>query len=196
MKPFNKKNFHNLINITYVIAFVMMILMIIATVATSVGFVVVGFLPTHIFDVDPKLFESIDTTIGQSMIHTIITELSASEIKTIIMVMLTLGFVQLSITSFIFTRVIKILNEVKKDLLFSMVIVKNLFIIAYSMLISSIAIPFLSYIILKATLNGVDIPELPFSFDFSYVMMGLLVLILANIFHYGAYLQEEYNQTL
>lgn len=38
--------------------------------------------------------------------------------------------------------------------------------------------------------------EITFQFDFGLVIPGLLILLLSNIFKYGAYLQEEYDSTL
>ena len=51
---------------------------------------------------------------------------------------------------------------------------------------------------LKTILDVVRIPDMTtnYNFDTGWIIMGLLLFILAGIFRYGSYLQEEYDATL
>ena len=67
------------------------------------------------------------------------------------------------------------------------------FIIAYS-----IVYRIGEYVALQTTLNVINVPDMTvnYTFNTSWVIMGILLFILAGIFKYGSYLQDEFDATL
>ena len=75
---------------------------------------------------------------------------------------------------------------------------KRLFIIGIVLIISSVVRKFIEGIFALAVIDMLKIENIDvnFTIDGAMLLFGFLILILAGVFQYGSYLQEEYDATL
>ena len=93
-------------------------------------------------------------------------------------------------------QIVNILKSTAKDITpFIMDNAKNLKKLAYSIIFYSLASDILSNILCSVFVTKIFFIDLS-NIHLSRVLVGLLILIIAEIFQYGVYLQNEYDTTL
>jgi hypothetical protein len=102
------------------------------------------------------------------------------------------------LVSLILFRVKRILKSVVADHPFEKGNSKNLTAIAVTLIVASVIIPILEGRIFSAIIDALKITNIQFSssLDCTLLFTGILILILAGVFQYGNYLQEEVDSTL
>ena len=102
------------------------------------------------------------------------------------------------LVSVILLKVKRILKSVVADHPFEKGNSKNLTVIAITLIVGSLIMPVLEGRIFFAIINALKISNIDFSYslDCTLLFTGILILILAGVFQYGNYLQEEVDSTL
>ncbi len=102
------------------------------------------------------------------------------------------------LVSLILFRVKRILKSVVADHPFQKGNSKNLTAIAIILIVASLIMPVLQGRIFSAIIDALKISNINFSYslDCTLLFTGILILILAGVFKYGNYLQEEVDSTL
>jgi len=195
-KKFNETKFKNLINFTEGFTRVLFFIAIGAATICLLAFVVLMVLPTSVFD---SGLNSFNIEIGKTLTYVLEYDLSSGKsLKLLAISAVMAGFAYLLYISFLLFAVKKVMIDVKKDDPFSQSNVKNIFIIAYTIIVGSVLLPLISAGFGAVIMNqiGIEAIEVQMSIDVNMLFFGLLLIVLANIFQYGAYLQNEYDQTV
>jgi len=91
-----------------------------------------------------------------------------------------------------------ILKTIAKDCPFERSNSKRLLIIGIVLMVGSVVLKFVEGIVVLAIIDMLKIKNIDviFTVDGAMLLTGFLILILAGVFRYGSYLQEEYDATL
>ena len=164
-----------------------------------VGVVVTTFLPADLFDFNLANLENIDVQ-AFNVLYDIADGrftgiVNVKWLVVLILVVLTSNGVFLQ---FIQIQLKRVMKNVREKNPFSEDNANFLKTMGIAFLISAVVLPMLNSWLLMTTVNLFDIYEasVNFSLNLQAVFMGLLILILAYIFNYGAYLQEEHDMTV
>jgi hypothetical protein len=70
--------------------------------------------------------------------------------------------------------------------------------LAIGFLIASVVLSILNSVFFTVVMNQLEIAEMNvnYTINTTYLFMGILIFILAYVFDYGSYLQEEYDHTI
>jgi hypothetical protein len=100
--------------------------------------------------------------------------------------------------SVVLFEVKRILKAVVADNPFEKGNSKNLVVIAIALLVASIIMPIFESRIVTTIIEALKISNIStsYSIDGTLLFTGILILILAGVFQYGNYLQEEVDSTL
>jgi hypothetical protein len=92
----------------------------------------------------------------------------------------------------------RILKSVVQDNPFEKGNSKNLTIIGIALIVGSLIMPLLEGRIVSAIIRVLQISNINFNYsiDCTLLFTGIIILILAGVFRYGNYLQEEVDSTL
>ena len=131
------------------------------------------------FNIDPSLYESIN-------------------LKHLLQTMLPMVTVLFSMSIVISHNLRLILKTVTDDRPFEKNNAKRLFIISIVLIIGSVVWKIIEGIYALTIVNILKIESIDVNFTIDGVMLltGFLILILAGVFRYGSYLQDEYDTTL
>lgn len=194
---FNEKSFKKLINFTYGITKVILYMSFVFGILSLVAFLVLSFIPGSIFD--NSSLTNFRFEIGNTLSYVFHYQLSnGSDLKAIALGEISTGFTYLAFVTIFCYYLKNILTEVKNQNPFSEKSIKNIFKIGHIVILGGIIAPIVEFCaasIVMNTLNLNDI-DVTLSLDTNLIFIGLLVLVLANIFKYGAHLQNEYDQTV
>jgi len=132
------------------------------------------------------MFKFIPPTSGQIMIKPFLQTL---------FMYISFGALMVSVILF---EVKGILNTVIADNPFEKGNSKKLTVIALVLVVESVIVPFLEERIVKTIIQTLQINNINVSYaiDGNLLFTGILILILAGVFQYGNYLQEEVDSTL
>ena len=99
---------------------------------------------------------------------------------------------------FLLRQLIGMLREVEEGRPFSQTNAKRLAKMGILLFISSVLYPIGQGVMMNTMINAAGCYDLgvKFSPDTSMIFIGILLFILAGIFRYGSYLQDEYDATL
>ena len=108
-----------------------------------------------------------------------------------------ISFVSLMVSVLLY-ELKRILKTVVADNPFEKGNSKNLTVIAFTLLAGSLILPIFEGRIAMAVIDVLKISNFNVNFmiDWNLLMAGILILILAGVFQYGNYLQEEVDSTL
>jgi len=122
----------------------------------------------------------------------------ASKLKPVFLAFIPIVVLGASMLAIIFKQVSSILRTVEKDCPFEGKNSKRLTIIGIVLIISSIVFNIAQYNIVETMIESFQIANLDvkYSFDGTMLTTGFLILILAGVFMYGSFLQNEYDATL
>jgi hypothetical protein len=131
------------------------------------------------FNIDPNLYDNIN-------------------LKHLLQTMLPMIIVLSSIFMIVNHNFRLILKTVADNRPFERNNAKRLFIIGIVLIISSVVLKFIEARFAFAIIDMLKIENIDvnFTIDGAMLLTGFLILILAGVFQYGSYLQEEYDTTL
>lgn len=170
----------------------------VATAAISSLFLIVTFFIDKSVFILPKTWEGLSITVG-IMKFNIDPNLSDNiNLKHLLQTMLPIVIVISSIFVIVNHNLRLILKTVADNRPFERNNAKRLFIIGIVLIISSVVWKITEGIFALTVINTLNIEniDVTFTVDVAMLLTGFLILILAGVFQYGSYLQEEYNATL
>ena len=172
---------------------------VVCVIVLSIAFVVVLLLPENKFivpaDSRDNVGFSIDGLVGYSIGLNTAAELSLKPIYQSICFMAAVISAGLSV---VFKQISRILKTVEANRPFSEENSRSLTVIGFILLIGSFVIRVVEGIVARAIIDTLNIQNMQvnYSIDGFMIIAGLLILILAGVFKYGSYLQQEYDTTL
>jgi hypothetical protein len=168
-------------------------------VLLGIGAIAVTFLPDKYFLVNNGMNDnlgfSIDGLINYKVDSMMNNNISIKPIQQAIMTMASICAAGFAI---IFKQISNILKTVEQDRPFDGENSKRLTVIGFVLLFGSIVFRIAEGIVASTIINTFDIPHMQVNYSTDTFMMlsGFLILILAGVFKYGNYLQQEYDATL
>lgn len=171
----------------------------VGAVVFAASVVVVSIMQEKYFIISPKASDnmgfSIDGLINYRINPQTAIELTLKPIYQAISFMATIISIGLSI---IFRQIVKILKTIELDRPFSEENSRRLTIIGFVLIIGSFVFKIAEGIVANAIIHTLSIPnvQVNYSADGFMMLTGFLMLILAGVFKYGNYLQQEYDTTL
>lgn len=198
-RTFNKKRFDIIIKFTHLFLKYSVRILYVLIALLIVGFVVVIFIPKSLLDFDLAILEEVNV-----QYFNIVYDLSDGgftgiyNVKWLVTLLLFTGATNLIFFQFIQIQLRNVINDVKAESPFSENNVLFLKRVAYGFLIASVLLPLLNGWLFMTMINTFEIysATINFSLNFQMLFTGVLVLILAYVFDYGAYLQEEHDMTV
>jgi hypothetical protein len=197
-KKFNQKHFQFILKVTQIFIMLTKILFIIGMVALTILFIGTLFMDGSIFDFDLSkitsyniTFASVDVDIPIDPVNEIIN------IKSMVIYGSLTLIVYFASLYYIFAKFGKIIQHVKEEQPFHKENIHLMFLIGKLLVIFSVALPVISLPFVWDIAN-----TLPFDINVNLgihtgmLFIGGVILLLASIFNYGAYLQDEYDQTV
>lgn len=170
-----------------------------AAAILAVSIIVISILPERYFIISPSARDnirfSIDGLISYSINPRAAVELSLKPVYQAISIMAAIISAGLSM---IFRQIGDILRTVENNRPFTEENSRRLTIIGVILIIGSIVFRTAEGIVASAMIHTLDIQNMQVSYGSDNFMMlsGFLILILAGVFKYGSYLQQEYDTTL
>jgi len=161
--------------------------------------IVIAFVPANSVVMDATTSGSLTTTLGGTMSFKFDPQVSG---KIMIKPFLEdfFGWIAVAalMTAMILFEIKRILKSVIQDNPFKKGNSRNLTVIALVLIIGSCILPFLEARVVSEIIRVLQIANINFSYSVDSTMMfsGIIVLILAGVFQYGNYLQEEVDSTL
>lgn len=191
-----QEKFKRLATVLHKVMNVLFWVFIVAAVISALGSVVMAFMPADYFlsgNTRPLLL-SLDNVIK----YRLTPPVNRVSLKPIFQTVIVLSTAAFTIMAILFKNLIGILKTVREDRPFARDNANRLTTMGVILLISSVVANVIRAAMVLAIVNTLNIPniEVNFSFDLTMLLMGLLLLILAGVFRYGSYLQEEVDSTL
>jgi hypothetical protein len=172
---------------------------------TAVGFVLfllasifISLIPKELLVIPANMSGSLSATFGSMMFKFDPQTIGDIMIKSFLQALfmwISVGALMVSIVLFVVKR---ILTAVIRDNPFEKGNSKNLTVISLVLIAGSFIVPFMEGRIAAAIIQTLKIDSIHFSYsmDGNLLFTGILILILAGVFQYGNYLQEEVDSTL
>ena len=172
---------------------------------TAVGFVIfllasiiISRVPAKDLVVSVNMSGYLNTTFGQTMFRFIPPTNGEIMIKSFLQALfMYISFAALMVSVVLF-EVKRILKTVVADNPFEKGNSKNLTVISLVLMIGSLMVPVLEGRVFTAIIQMLHVNNMnvSYSVDGNLLFTGILLLILAGVFQYGNYLQEEVDSTL
>ncbi len=198
-RTFNKKFFDSMIKVVHIFLKWSVRAIYVLLIIILVGFLVTLFLPADLFDFNLENLKNID--IGTINVLNSISDGGLTGIvdaKEIILLLIFMAGINLFFFQFIQIQLRKIMNNIRNKSPFNEKNAKFLKVLGIAFLVSSVVLPSIGGWFFMDLVNTLKVYEATFNFSihFQSVLMGALILILAYIFDYGTYLQEEHDMTV
>ncbi|HOO43751.1 MAG TPA: DUF2975 domain-containing protein [Bacillota bacterium] len=196
---FNKERFHGVIGIVYTILKWIIRFGYLVAGITVIGFLVVLFIPKDLLDFNMANLEHINvqfTNIMYQINGGFFTGIV--NIKSLLLLLLFAGMINLGFYLFIMIHIKKLVGSVRNNVPFeksNAIILRNLGI---GYLIACVLVSVVNSWLMVSAVNTFDVinTTVNFSIDLQYVFIGVIILILAYVFSYGSYLQQEHDTTI
>ena len=198
-RKFNKKNFDIMIKILLIILKVSIILAFVAGGILIVGFLAVLIVTKTEFNFDLELLNHVNLTLGNIWYDVSAAGFSGTiNIKNITLIGIMVISLNLLFYQYIQIVFSKFLRNIKNDNLFSVentVKIKN---IGIAFIIASLVINLANSALYYYGFDLLNITEFDINFGINttYLFTGLIILVVAYVFDYGSYLQEEHDGTV
>jgi len=173
---------------------------------TAVGFVLfllagifISLIPAETLVIPADMSGSLSATFGGSMVFKFDPQtLGEIKIKSFLQAFFIWVSISALITSIILFKLQHILKSVVADHPFEKGNSRNLTAIAITLMAGSLIVPILEGRIFSAIVDALKISNInsSYSVDGTLLFTGIIILILAGVFQYGNYLQEEVDSTL
>ncbi|QMS85014.1 DUF2975 domain-containing protein [Candidatus Xianfuyuplasma coldseepsis] len=198
-KTINKKRFDNIMKGTHVFLSWSVRALYVLMGFVLIGFLVALFIPKDLMNFDLDNIEHINIQLSNVLYQ--IDESLFTGIINVKWTLVLLGFMalaNLAFLQFVMIYIRNILRDTIDQNPFSDNNVNRLKYIGYGYLIASVVLPYINNLFFWQLIHQLDLFEatINFSIHFQSVFMGVIILILANIFDYGSYLQEDHDMTV
>ena len=199
-RSLDKKKFESVIKVVYLFLRISVIALFVLLGILVVTSIVFPFIPKELFDFELSNLEQIDIQVGSILyeLRGIITFTGVVNVKWLLSLVFVVLSVNLLFFQFILIQLKTIISDVSNKIPFSDKNIKRLKYMGIAYLVSSIVLPIVNgtlFVKIANTFNIFD-ATINFSIDFQSVFIGIIILILAYVFEYGATLQEDIDLTV
>ena len=172
---------------------------VVSGIVGVIGFIAVYFIPDSVFVITNsqkgRMSISLDGMINFKIDPEVYNNLSIKPLIHAIFPMVTVISIMLMV---LLQQVRLILKTVSNDIPFEKSNPKRLLIIGITLLIGSFAVKYVMGMVALTLVSLLKLKDIDINFspDGTMIFNGLIVIVLAGVFQYGNYLQEEYDATL
>ncbi len=199
-RSLNKKKFESVIKVVYHFLRVCVVVLYVLLGLLVVTSIVFPFISEGLFDFNLANLDNIDIQTGSILyeVRGIITFTGIVNVKWLLSLLFVVLTLNLVFFQFILIQLKKIITDVYNKIPFSDKNIKRLKYMGIAYLISSIVLPMVNGSLFVKVANTFNIFDatINFSINFQSVFIGLIILILAYVFEYGAALQEDIDLTV
>lgn len=170
-----------------------------AAVLLSISLIVITILPEKNFIISPDARDNIGFSIDGLISYRINSHAAVElSLKPVYQAICFMGAVISAGLTIIFKQIGNILKTVGEDRPFSEENSRRLTIIGVTLIIGSVVFRAAEGVVASAIIHTLNIQNMQINYGLDGFMMlsGFLILILAGVFKYGSYLQQEYDATL
>lgn len=195
---FDQKNFNLILKSTLVLTKITQIIMIIGIVSLVLLSLGVLVIPSELYNIDLSMINAFSMNIGTLDMKIPIEGMRGTlNIRYLIIFASATLFVYLGSFLYLFRKVEAFLLFVKKGTPFADENIHMMYHIGKVLVILSFVLPLITmpFAWRLAHVLPLDI-VVNLEINLGLLVLGFVVLLLASIFNYGAYLQEEYDQTV
>jgi len=198
-RSFNKKYFNTILTITRWITKVSVVglFILIGFLLISIG--VVMFLPVELFDFNLDNLTTIDSQYLKALIE-VNPDLFTGivNVKWQLVFAGFIGLLNVSFLQYVFIILKKAIIDVSNEKPFSEKNIKRFNLIGIAFLVSGFLFPTFNGLLFNSIMKMLSIGDVNvrYMINLQQIFMGLLIIVLANIFEYGAYLQEDHDMTV
>lgn len=195
---FDQKNFNLILKSTLVLTKITQIIMIIGIVSLVLLSLGVLVIPSELYNIDLSMINAFSMNIGTLDMKIPIEGMTGTlNIRYLIIFASVTLFVYLGSFLYLFRKVEAFLLFVKKGTPFADENIHMMYHIGKVLVILSFVLPLITmpFAWRLAHVLPLDI-VVNLEINLGLLVLGFVVLLLASIFNYGAYLQEEYDQTV
>ncbi len=196
---FNKKYYSIILSITRWITKVSVVVLYIAIGFLLVGVGVLTLLPIELFDFDLGVLENINIQSLNAFISLNPDFFSGIvNIKGPVVLVGLVVLLNIALLLFIFIMLKKVIIDVTDDKPFSNKNIMRISKVGYAFVIVAFVFPIFEGLLLNSFINLLSLSNIGFNYmvNFQQLFIGLLIVVLANIFGYASYLQEDHDMTV
>lgn len=198
-RSFNQNRFKSLIQGTHLFLSWFIIGLYILIGLLGIALIVFTMLPKGLLDFDLSNIENINIQFSSVMYEIDESIFSGVvNVKWLLALGSLVGLVNIGFLQYILTLLRNMMKDVEAKQPFSEANVKRLKWIGIAYLVAAVVLPFANSMFFLHLIDLLDLFEANanFTIRFQSVFMGLIILILAYVFDYGAYLQEDHDMTV
>ncbi len=197
---FDQNKYKGLMNFFHTILKIFVIVLYIVLGMMTVGFIVVLFIPRGLLDVDLAVLSGFNERFTNFM-----EEMDPNyfvgtiNVKRSLLAILFRGILNIGFLQFLMINLKTLIKNVKDHQIFEKDNATILKVLGFGFLIASFVLPIFRNVSLRVVTNMLGVFENTtrlFAIQWTHVFMGLVILILAYVFSYGSYLQEEHDLTV
>jgi len=195
---FDKKNFDLLLKGTMVLTKIVQIISIIGLVALVLVAIGALIIPSDLYIIDLANVSKFNLNIGSLDLNMPIASMQGTlNIRYLLVFASVTLMVYMASALYLFVKIEVFLGYVKEGKPFADENIHLMYHIGKVLVVLSFLLPLATYPFAWriAHVLPLDI-SVNIEIEFGLLMIGLVVLLLASIFNYGAYLQDEYDQTV
>lgn len=174
-------------------------LLVFASVVSACAIVYVALLPAERLEgaagagslsfTEPKLFT----------FRVPLESLTGAALRTIILVIASMLMISCTSWSLILKQLLGILKTVERNRPFTEENARRISVIGWILVVGSVVFSIVKTVASEVAIRAIDVVPgvtVTFQWDVSLALAGFCLLILAGVFRYGAYLQQEYDTTV
>lgn len=208
--------FKKLAKVLDVIFKIMFILLIVGFVGVTIGAVAINVIPSSMIDAGLKIGQGTGWAQGTFSISIMGTnaviatdKIDAHSIKSLANISIFSAYLVIALSMFIVKQIRAILKNVLNETPFTNECVKNIRLLGFAIIAVSFIKGTAELVLYQALARLINLNDILLNsgyvksinqnisfFDGTTILAGLLILLVAGIFKYGTYLQEEYDSTL
>lgn len=197
---FDQNKYKGLMNFFHILLKIFMIFLYIVLGVMAVGFATILFLPQGLLDVDMATLSELNNRVTNFM-----EEIDPNffvgtvNVKRASLALLFMGIANIGFLQFVIINLKKLVMNVKDNKIFEKKNATILKVLGFGFIAASLVLPIFANISFRVVTDMFNIFEdvsRNFSIQWSHVFMGSIILILAYVFSYGSYLQEEHDLTV
>lgn len=195
---FDKKNFDLLLKGSLVLTKIVQIISIVGLVALVVLAIGALIIPSDLYIIDLANLSRLSLDIGALDLNMPIAPMEGTiNIRYLLVFASATLMVYMASSLYVFLKVERFLGYVKEGNPFADENIHLMYYIGKVLVVLAFLLPLITYPFAWriAHVLPLDI-SVNMEIEFGLLMIGLVVLLLASIFNYGAYLQDEYDQTV
>ena len=198
-RTYQKKNYDVLIKVVHTILVWVVRAMYIGIGILVVAFLASLFIPKSVYEFDLANIENINVQVAHFMYNfngSIFT--GVVNVKWFVNLLLIAGVVNASFFLYLLMMLRNVLGNVKEKQPFSDQNILSLKRMGLAYLLAGVILPAINTWLLWVIVKLVDLSSagVNYSLNLQLIFMGIVIVILAYVFEYGAYLQEEHDATV